>query len=78
MAAQTSLKLSNGASMPSLGYGTWLAKTDEVAQGVKWAIESGYRHLDCAERYGNQVSPLGVGVAQLLMYNIETNWTSSL
>jgi diketogulonate reductase-like aldo/keto reductase len=54
MAAQTSLKLSNGASMPSLGYGTWLAKTDEVAQGVKWAIESGYRHLDCAERYGNQ------------------------
>ncbi|XP_062509301.1 aldose reductase A-like [Corticium candelabrum] len=54
MSAIPTLQLSSGTLMPVLGYGTWLSEAAEVAKGVKWAIETGYRHIDCAERYGNQ------------------------
>lgn len=49
--------LSNGITIPRLGFGTWQAKDgDEAYNAVKWALEAGYRHIDTAYVYGNERS----------------------
>jgi len=40
--------------MPLLGLGTFLSKSGEVGPAIKAALQVGYRHIDCAEDYGNQ------------------------
>ena len=49
-----SIMLSSGAAMPLLGLGTWRAGAGEVGAAVLLAARLGYRHVDCADRYGNQ------------------------
>lgn len=49
-----SITFSNGDQMPMIGLGTWKSKPGEVFQAVLWAIEAGYRHIDCAAIYGNE------------------------
>lgn len=49
-----SITFSNGDQMPMIGLGTWKSKPGEVYQAVLWAIESGYRHIDCAAIYNNE------------------------
>jgi len=52
-------QLVNGVEMPYLGLGVWQTKDgDQVVNAVKWAIEAGYRHIDTAAIYQNE---LGVG-----------------
>ncbi|KAI0061866.1 Aldo/keto reductase [Artomyces pyxidatus] len=48
------LTLSNGKTVPQIGLGTWLSKPHEVEHAVEWAVQAGYRHLDCAMVYENQ------------------------
>jgi len=50
--------LSNGVKIPVIGYGTWQTPNDVTAEYVKAAIELGYRHIDTAWGYENEV---GVG-----------------
>lgn len=51
--------LSNGAKMPSIGFGTYKSGSeDETARAVKCALHIGYRQIDTASFYGNEV---GVG-----------------
>ena len=45
----------NGDILPSLGLGTFLSKTNEVYDTVLEAIRIGYRHIDCAYIYRNEV-----------------------
>ena len=54
-------KLSNGVEIPCVGFGTWQTPDGEIAvSSVLSAIESGYRHIDTAQGYGNEES---VGIA---------------
>src|SRR5690606_19122705 len=46
--------------MPRLGLGTWPLDDAEAERVVDEALEIGYRHIDTAVRYGNEV---GVGRA---------------
>jgi len=54
--------LANGVEIPCIGYGTWQTPDGNVAREcVKMALESGYRHIDTAFAYGNEVS-VGEGI----------------
>ena len=46
--------LSNGLSIPKLGFGTWFIKDANAAQAVRDAVSAGYRHIDTAQAYGNE------------------------
>lgn len=49
--------LSNGVTIPKIGFGTWQIPDGEVAyEAVKSAIAAGYTHIDTAQIYGNEVS----------------------
>lgn len=50
-----SLKLNNDTTIPQIGFGTWLNKDEkECIDGVKAALEIGYRHIDTAQIYENE------------------------
>jgi diketogulonate reductase-like aldo/keto reductase len=55
--------LNNGIKIPKLGLGTWLIEGEKATQAVKDAIELGYRHIDTAEAYGNEVE-VGIGIRE--------------
>lgn len=48
------LSFSNSDKIPVMGLGTWLSKKNEVYNAVLDAINTGYRHIDCAYIYGNE------------------------
>ena len=57
------MKLSNGVMIPNVGYGTWQSPDSEITvEGIKSAVNAGYRHVDTAAVYGNEVS-VGKGIA---------------
>ena len=56
-------KLSNGVVAPALAFGTWLIPDDKAANCVRMAIEAGYRHIDTAQAYGNEIG-VGQGIRE--------------
>ena len=48
------LTLTNGTSIPLLGFGTWQVTGDDAVRATTAALEAGYRHLDTATVYGNE------------------------
>ncbi|BDR55843.1 aldo/keto reductase [Xylocopilactobacillus apis] len=49
--------LSNKVEIPIIGFGTWQTKNGQEAyDSVKWALSSGYRHIDTAAIYKNEIS----------------------
>ncbi|EAA45855.2 AGAP012852-PA, partial [Anopheles gambiae str. PEST] len=49
------VRFSNGYEIPVLGYGTYLAQKGQCVELVKKAIDLGYRHIDTAFLYENEV-----------------------
>ncbi|WP_313539006.1 aldo/keto reductase [Leifsonia aquatica] len=60
--AVPSLALNSGGSIPQLGLGTWPLDDAEVEKAIISAAELGYRHVDTAVKYGNEIG-VGRGVA---------------
>lgn len=62
---QVPFSLSNNpisiTSIPSLGFGTWNLDKSNASEAVSVALQTGYRHLDCAAVYGNE-KEVGKGI----------------
>ncbi len=51
----TKIPLNHAASqMPALGFGTLIPDAAVTITATRDALEAGFRHFDCAERYGNE------------------------
>ena len=53
--SEQSIKLNNGKYIPSMGFGTSLITGNECINVIKTAIEVGYRHIDTASAYENEI-----------------------
>ena len=56
------ITFNDGNSIPQLGYGVWQIEDNGAADAVGTALEAGYRHIDTASIYGNEVG-VGRGIA---------------
>jgi 2,5-diketo-D-gluconate reductase B len=52
-----------GVRVPALGYGTWLVTGQDATDGVRDALEIGYRQIDTARAYDNE-REVGKGIAE--------------
>jgi aldehyde reductase len=51
----TKIPLNNGSGwMPALGFGTLIPDPEVTKTATRDALEAGFRHFDCAERYRNE------------------------
>lgn len=74
----TSIPVGN-SSMPAVGLGLWKIDRSDTATVVRDAIEVGYRHLDCACDYGNELE-VGAGLRNALSSGLCTRdelWVTS-
>ena len=53
--------LPNGIKIPKLALGTWMIDDEQVGKAVCDAVETGYRHIDTAQAYGNEKG-VGAGI----------------
>jgi diketogulonate reductase-like aldo/keto reductase len=60
MSTQPTISLNDGNVIPQLGFGVWQVPNEEAAKVVGTAISTGYRSIDTAAIYGNEI---GVGAA---------------
>lgn len=62
----TKFALNHGSvEMPAVGFGTLFRDLSVTTQAVKDALEAGFRHFDCAERYRNE-EQVGVAFKEML------------
>lgn len=55
------LAMNDGRSIPQLGLGVYKIADDEAADAVATAIDAGYRHIDTATLYANEIG-VGMGI----------------
>jgi diketogulonate reductase-like aldo/keto reductase len=59
------IRLADGqGAMPAVGFGTLIPDLAATKQATKAALEVGFRHLDCAERYRNE-EPVGDAIREM-------------
>ena len=54
MSAVPLVMLNNGQKIPQFGFGVFQVKPEDTAGAVATALQSGYRHIDTAQMYGNE------------------------
>jgi 2,5-diketo-D-gluconate reductase A len=52
--SKETVQLADGVSIPLIGFGTWQLTGDDAYNGVRAALEIGYRHIDTAFAYRNE------------------------
>ena len=57
------IMLNNGRTIPQLGFGVFQVKPEDTVEAVTTALQTGYRHIDTAELYGNE-KEVGEAVAK--------------
>jgi 2,5-diketo-D-gluconate reductase A len=62
MSTQPTISLNDGNVIPQLGFGVWQVPNEEAAKVVGTAISTGYRSIDTAAIYGNEIG-VGKGIA---------------
>ena len=73
------LIFNNGDTLPALGLGTWQLEKEQAASAVVEAIKLGYRHIDCAAMYNNEVE-IGHGLQEAFAQGLVTRkelWVTS-
>ena len=64
MSQNEELRAPLASGMPMLGLGTWQNKDPaQCTESVRTALETGYRHVDTAQAYGNEEA-VGQGIAE--------------
>jgi 2,5-diketo-D-gluconate reductase A len=53
--AAPSVTLNDGNSIPQVGLGVWQTPPEDTERAVAAALRAGYRHVDTAAAYGNEV-----------------------
>jgi 2,5-diketo-D-gluconate reductase A len=48
------VRIGDGIDMPMVGFGTWQLGGRQAYDAVRFALETGYRHIDTATMYGNE------------------------
>ncbi|HQX52620.1 MAG TPA: aldo/keto reductase [Planctomycetaceae bacterium] len=59
------LPVTSSGTLPAVGFGFWKVERADAAGVAQQAIAAGYRHLDCACDYGNEIE-VGQGIAQAI------------
>src|SRR5579871_1679214 len=66
----TRIPLNNGAgAIPAVGFGTLIPDPLATERATRMALEAGFRHFDCAERYRNERA---VGDAMRTVFKLGT------
>src|ERR1700759_4362268 len=71
------ITLNNGRSIPQLGFGVFQIEKKDTVSAVTTALETGYRHIDTAEGYGNE-EEVGEAVAKSGLDRADVFVTSKL
>ena len=77
MTAVPEILLNNGRSIPQFGFGVFQIKPADTAEAVSIALQTGYRHIDTAEMYGNE-KEVGEAIAKSGLNRADVFVTSKL
>lgn len=74
------ITLNDGNSIPGVGLGVWQTPPDDTERAVAAALEAGYRHIDTAAAYGNEVETgraiAGSGLARSDVFLVTKLWNA--
>lgn len=73
----STISLQSGTRLPSLGFGVWDSPSHKTVQSCLSALEAGYRHIDTAQVYGNEVE-VGEAVRQSQLARKDVYLTSKI
>lgn len=59
--SMNTIQLNNGTTIPQIGVGTWTLKGETATTNVRLALEAGFRHIDTAQGYDNEIE-VGQGI----------------
>ena len=77
MTAVPQITLNNGRSIPQLGFGVFQIEKADTVAAVTTALQTGYRHIDTAEMYGNE-EEVGEAIAKSGLERADVFVTSKL